>query len=156
MPLLSSSIKIIQAVEVTDDLFLACQRLIPQLTNSNTTSTRSELSLVLSEGQSILFMAQEIIPGRDEIVGIASLALYRVPTGMRAMIEDVVVEEQARGRGVGEALTRACLERAEQAGCSQVMLTSNPGRKAANRLYQRMGFELHKTNVYRYRFNRER
>lgn len=81
--------------------------------------------------------------------------LYRVPTGMRAYIEDVVVDERARGRRIGEALTRACLERAKQAGASQVMLTSNPGRDAANRLYQRMGFELRKTNVYRYGFNRE-
>ena len=83
---------------------------------------------------------------------MATLVLYRVPTGMRGIIEDVMVNESVRGRRIGEALMHACLERAQQAGCPQVMLTSNPSRVAANRLYQRMGFELRNTNVYRYNF----
>jgi ribosomal protein S18 acetylase RimI-like enzyme len=151
MPDQSPRCKIIQATEATEELYQACQRLVPQLTSHNPPPTRQELALLFSEGTSILFLAR--YPDyADEIIGLATLVLYRVPTGMRAYLEDVVVDEKARGRRIGEALTRACLERAEQAGCPQVMLTSNPGRTAANRLYQRMGFELGKTNVYRYSF----
>jgi ribosomal protein S18 acetylase RimI-like enzyme len=154
MPLPSSSVKIIQAVEVTEELFQSCKRLIPQLTSINPPPTRAELTLMLTGGTSVLFMAQDQESGGTRIIGLATVVIYRVPTGIRAIIEDVVVEKNARGRGIGEALTRACLERAEQYGCSQVMLTSNPGREAANRLYQRMDFEPRKTNAYCYRFKR--
>ena len=146
-------LKISKATEMTEELYQACQRLVPQLTSNNPPPTRQELTLMLSTGSSTVYLARHRDYG-DEIIGLATLVLYRVPTGMRAYIEDVVVDERARGRRVGEALTRACLEQAEAAGASQVMLTSNPGRIAANRLYQRMGFELRKTNVYRYAFER--
>jgi ribosomal protein S18 acetylase RimI-like enzyme len=152
MPDQSPRCKIVQAIEATEELYQACQRLVPQLTSNNPPPTRAELALLLSEGSSILFLAMDQDLGAHEIIGLASLVLYRLPTGMRAYIEDVIVDERARGRHIGEALIRACLQRAEQASCPQVMLTSNPGRKSANRLYQRMGFELRKTNVYRYSF----
>jgi ribosomal protein S18 acetylase RimI-like enzyme len=145
----SSYPSITTASELTEELYQACQRLIPQLTPNTPPPSRQELALLLSSGMSLLFLARH--PDFEEaIIGIAALILYRVPTGLRAYIEDVVVDEQARGRRIGEALTRACLERAEEAGASQVMLTSNPNRVAANHLYQRMGFELRNTNVYRY------
>jgi len=78
-----------------------------------------------------------------------TLALFRIPTGLRAWIEDVVVDEAARGRGVGEALNRAAIERARGEGATTVDLTSRPSREAANRLYQRLGFQERPTNVYR-------
>ena len=78
---------------------------------------------------------------------------FRIPTGVRAWIEDVVVDEAARGRGVGEALTLAALERARSAGARTVDLTSRPSREAANRLYQRIGFTERETNVYRYQLD---
>jgi ribosomal protein S18 acetylase RimI-like enzyme len=109
---------------------------------------------LLASPSSFLYLARHRDFG-DEIIGLATLAIYPVPTGVRGFIEDVVVDERARGKRVGEALMRACLDHAERAGAPQVMLTSNPGRTAANRLYQRMGFELRKTNVYRYYFIRE-
>jgi len=153
MPDQSPCCKITQAIEATEELYQACQRLVPQLTSNNPPPTRQELALLLSKGSSILLQAQH--PDyAEEIIGLASLVLYRLPTGMRAYIEDVVVDERARGKRIGEALMRACLERADQSNCPQVMLTSNPGRTAANRMYQRMGFELRKTNVYRYSFKR--
>jgi ribosomal protein S18 acetylase RimI-like enzyme len=101
-----------------------------------------------------MFLALDKEREDEKIIGLASLVLYQVPTGKRAIIEDVVVDKNARGKGVGEALTRACLMHAEQVGVPLVMLTSNPDRLSANRLYQRMGFELRITNVYRYHFNR--
>jgi ribosomal protein S18 acetylase RimI-like enzyme len=151
----STTCKIIQAVAVTDQLFEACQRLVPQMTSNNPPPTRAQLELLLSGGPSCLFLALESQGGSDDIVGLATLIIYRVPTGLRGYIEDVVVQKTHRGRGIGEALVQACLEKARQDGCPQVMLTCNPGRDAANRLYQRMGFELRKTNVYRYSLNKD-
>jgi ribosomal protein S18 acetylase RimI-like enzyme len=75
--------------------------------------------------------------------------VFRIPTGLRAWIEDVVVDGSARGRGVGEALNRAAIDRARAAGATTVDLTSRPSREAANRLYRRLGFEQRTTNVYR-------
>jgi len=150
---LSPHCKITLVTEMTDELFQACQRLVPQLTDNNPPPTREQLAQMLASPTSFLYLASHQDFG-DELIGMATLILYRVPTGLRGYIEDVVVDEKARGKRIGEALSRACLERAEQAGAAQVMLTSNPGRDAANRLYQRMGFELRKTNVYRYGFKR--
>jgi len=84
------------------------------------------------------------------IVGSLTLALFRIPTGMRAWIEDVVVDEAARGHGVGDALNRAALEIAAERGARTVDLTSRPSREAANRLYRRLGFQPRETNVYRF------
>jgi ribosomal protein S18 acetylase RimI-like enzyme len=80
-----------------------------------------------------------------------TLIVYRVPTGMRAWIHDVVVDEAARGRGVGEALTREALRQAEDAGAISVELTTRQERETANRLYRRLGFEQRETNVYVWR-----
>jgi ribosomal protein S18 acetylase RimI-like enzyme len=87
----------------------------------------------------------------QSIVGTLTLALVLMPTGMRAWIDDVVVDETARGQGVGESLTAAALEIARSEGATRVDLTSRPSREAANRLYRRMGFEQRDTNLYRYR-----
>lgn len=95
---------------------------------------------------STLFVAR--VDGR--IAGSLTLAMFRIPTGVRAWIEDVVVDESARGHGVGEALNRAALDHARANGAITVDLTSRPSREAANRLYKRMGFEQRDTNVYRY------
>jgi ribosomal protein S18 acetylase RimI-like enzyme len=83
-------------------------------------------------------------------VGMATLVTFRIPTGMRAWIEDVVVDDAGRGHGVGTALTEGMLDRARELGCRTVDLTSRPSREAANRLYQRAGFVARETNVYRY------
>jgi len=89
---------------------------------------------------------------RGRIIGALTLAVYRVPTGIRSIIEDVIVDEAARGQGIGEALTRRALEIAKEAGAAHVTLTSNPIREAANRLYLRVGFKKRETNAYQYKF----
>ncbi len=149
MPVLYPRITITQVSEVTEELYQACHRLVPQISSTHPLPTRHDLELMLLGRASSLFIARHEDFG-DEIIGMATLVVYRVPTGLRGYIEDVVVDEKARRRGVGEALTRICLDQAKEAGCTQVMLTSNPSRIAANQLYQRMGFKLRKTNVYRY------
>jgi ribosomal protein S18 acetylase RimI-like enzyme len=150
----SLDITITLATEMTEELYAACLRLVPQLTNNNPPPTREHLAQLLASPSSFLYLARHRDFG-DEIIGLATLAIYCVPTGIRGIIEDVVVDERTRGKRIGEALMRACLDHAERVGAPQVMMTSNPGRTAANRLYQRMGFDLRKTNVYRYGFKRE-
>jgi ribosomal protein S18 acetylase RimI-like enzyme len=83
-------------------------------------------------------------------VGSLTLATFPIPTGVRAWIEDVVVDSGARGHGVGEALNRAAIDEARSRGAITVELTSRPSRESANRLYLRLGFEPRETNVYRY------
>lgn len=131
---------------VDDEVVGALSRLIPQLSSSNPAPDAEALSRIVEHRASTLFLAR--IDGR--IVGSLTLAVFPIPTGIRAWIEDVVVDEEARGRGVGEALNLAALERARSLGAITVDLTSRPSREAANRLYRRLGFVERPTNVYRY------
>jgi ribosomal protein S18 acetylase RimI-like enzyme len=135
---------------VTEELYEALQRLIPQLGAHKTPPTLEELSkLVASESSMLLVARQSDVD--DRIVGILCLTIYRVPTGMRSIIEDVIVDEGARRQGIGEALVRDAIKLAQEAGAEGVSLTSNPQREAANQLYKAMGFELRQTNPYVYR-----
>jgi ribosomal protein S18 acetylase RimI-like enzyme len=143
------SVEIVEATEVTPELVAAFDRLVPQLSRSNPPPTEQELAAIVASPASVVLLARDGY--RDGvIVGSLTLALFRIPTGLRAWIEDVVVDESARGRGVGEALNRAALDRARTAGAKTVDLTSRPSREAANRLYRRIGFVARDTNVYRY------
>ena len=128
------------------DVLAACHRLIPQLSASSTPISAQELEEIIESDTTVLFAARS----GQEIVGLLTLAIFRIPTGVRAWIEDVVVDNQARGKGVGDALNRAALAEAERRGAKTVDLTSRPSREAANRLYQRLGFKQRDTNVYRY------
>ena len=128
------------------DVLAACHRLIPQLSSSSAPISAQELEEIIESDTTVLFAARS----GQEIVGLLTLAIFRIPTGVRAWIEDVVVDSQARGKGVGDALNRAALAEAERRGAKTVDLTSRPSRKAANRLYQRLGFKQRDTNVYRY------
>ena len=128
------------------DVLAACHRLIPQLSTSSAPISAQELVEIIESDTTVLFAARS----GQEIVGLLTLAIFRIPTGVRAWIEDVVVDNQARGKGVGDALNRAALAEAERRGAKTVDLTSRPSREAANRLYQRLGFKQRDTNVYRY------
>ena len=139
-----------RATEVTDELVAAFERLIPQLSSSNPPPTRAEINEMVASPAIVLLIARDPSRG-NEIVGALTLALFRIPTGLRAWIEDVIVDTSCRGQGIGEALCMAAIEHAREAGATTVDLTSRPSREAANRLYQRIGFERRETNVYRYR-----
>jgi ribosomal protein S18 acetylase RimI-like enzyme len=142
---------IVRATAVTDELVSAFERLIPQLKLSFPSPSRQEAEALVSSGASILLVAR--YPDEQApIAGILTLIVYRVPTGIRARIEDVVVDEAMRGKGIGEALMRHALNMAREAGADGVALTSNPRREAANRLYQRLGFRPWQTNLYFYKF----
>jgi ribosomal protein S18 acetylase RimI-like enzyme len=140
-------IHITEIVDVTDEVVDAFARLIPQLSSSNPAPGNDELSEIAANPNSALLVARDTDTGA--IVGSLTLAFYRIPTGLQARIEDVVVDGEARGRGIGADLTMAAVDRARAAGARSVGLTSRPSREAANRLYTRMGFETRETNVYR-------
>ena len=134
--------------EVTDVLVAAIARLVPQLSASAPAPGAEELRQIVASPATAFFIARDGEAG--PIVGTLTLAVFRIPTGVRAWIEDVIIDESVRGQGGGEALTRAALEVATEQGARTVELTSRPTRQAANRLYLRMGFVTRQTNVYRY------
>jgi ribosomal protein S18 acetylase RimI-like enzyme len=136
-----------EATEVTPALVEGMARLIPQLSRSAPPPDAATLEHVVSSPATRLLVATD---GDGRIVGSLTLVLFRIPTGMRAWIEDVVVDGTASGQGIGEALNREALRRASEAGARSVDLTSRPDREAANRLYQRIGFKKRETNVYRH------
>jgi ribosomal protein S18 acetylase RimI-like enzyme len=127
-----------------EEVVEALARLLPQL-SSATPPSIDGLATIMAGGSTVFVARVEGV-----IVGSLTLVLYRIPTGLKAWIEDVVVDEAARGHGVGEALNLVALDEARRQGAKAVSLTSRPSRKAANRLYQRIGFSSRDTNVYRY------
>jgi ribosomal protein S18 acetylase RimI-like enzyme len=139
-----------KAVEITEELHAAIQRLVPQLSAHKVPPAWEELNLLIKSEASTLLVARE--PDENgPITGILCLSLYRVPTGLRSIIEDVIVDQSMRRRGIGEALVMRAIELAREAGADGVSLTSNPKRQAANQLYRSMGFEMRQTNPYYYR-----
>jgi len=143
------TISVRAATEVNDGLVESFSRLIPQLSSSSPPPTSAELLSIIDNPNSVLFIAEVESDGERSVVGSLTLAFYRIPTGLKAWIEDVVVDESARGLGVGEALNLAAIDEARQRGAKNVSLTSRSSREAANRLYQRLGFEPYETNLYR-------
>jgi ribosomal protein S18 acetylase RimI-like enzyme len=135
---------------VDEDVVEAFRKLIPQLSRSNPAPDAETLQAIADSEASTLLVARE---ETGIIVGSMTLAMFRIPTGLRAWIEDVVVDESARGRGVGQLLNEYALDIARAAGATTVDLTSRPSREAANRLYQRLGFVARDTNVYRFSFH---
>lgn len=136
----------IDIVTRADDALLeAFQRLIPQLTNDNPPPTLDELTALVAESSSTLLVARS---SSRQIIGALSLTIYRVPTGIRAIIENVIVDGPARGQGVGQALLQRAVQIAKQKGAAGISLTSNPLRVAANRLYVKLGFVKRETNAY--------
>lgn len=141
------AVEVTEATAPDDDLLEAMQRLLPQLSSSPPVFGRSELEALVRSPSSLLFVARD---PTGTVVGTLTLAIFRIPTGIRAWIEDVVVDGRARGLGAGTALVEAALVRARHAGARTVDLTSRPSREEANRLYLRMGFRARETNIYRY------
>lgn len=133
---------------VNDELVAAFAHLIPQLSSSSPPPDADQLRALVNGDDTVLFLAR--VDG--VIVGCLTLAFYRIPTGLKSWIEDVVVDDSARGHGIGRKLNEAALAEAQSRGAKDVSLTSRPSREAANRLYQRIGFQARDTNVYRYTF----
>jgi ribosomal protein S18 acetylase RimI-like enzyme len=131
--------------EATDELYDAFQRLVPQLTNNNPAPSLKDLTVLVRDSSSTLMVART---ERGEIIGALTLIVYRVPTGIRSIIEDVIVDNSTRGQGIGEALMKRAIDVAREKGAKNISLTSNPMREAANRLYVKVGFKKRETNAY--------
>src|ERR1700744_2729202 len=130
--------------DCSEEYLTAVNRLIQQLSRSAPPLTNDALRQIVSWDGNYLLIARD----GDRVVGMLTLVTFPIPTGLRAWIEDVVVDETARGQGVGAALTEEAVRRARTVGARTVDLTSRPTRQAANRLYERLGFELRETNAH--------
>jgi ribosomal protein S18 acetylase RimI-like enzyme len=142
----SMSVQIEIADEVTQELIEGLNELLPQLSTSAAPLTDTDVEALVASPDTVLFVARD----EGRIVGSLTLLVFAIPTGLRAWIEDVVVDATARGVGVGEALTSAAIEESRRRRVRSLELTTRPSREAANRLYARLGFELRETNVYRF------
>jgi ribosomal protein S18 acetylase RimI-like enzyme len=132
--------------KVSDELVEAFARLLPQLSRSAPRLGPDELDAVVSHQANTVLVARS----GGTVTGTLTLVMFPLPTGLRAWIEDVVVDEAARGQGTGEALTHEALRIAREAGARTVDLTSRPAREAAGRLYERLGFTIRESRLYRY------
>jgi len=143
---MASTVPVEIAAQASEELLAACHRLIPQLSSSAAPITAAELAEIVNGESTMMFVARV----DNKIVGLLTLAIFSIPTAVRAWIEDVVVDSSARGHGVGEALNNSAIAEAKRRGAKTVDLTSRPSREAANRLYKRIGFVNRDTNVYRF------
>lgn len=139
------TMNVTEVTEVTDDVVRAFERLIPQLNVSIAPPSKEELAEIVRSPATILFMAHD---AQSKSVGTVTLVVFRIPAGFRARIEDLVVDADARRKGIGEALCRAAIRQAKEMDATAVDLTSHPARDAANRLYARLGFMKRETNVF--------
>jgi ribosomal protein S18 acetylase RimI-like enzyme len=133
--------------EVSDEVVEAFGRLLPQLSTNAKRLDKAALSAIVATAASTVLVARV----DKEIVGTLTLATFAIPTGVRAWIEDVVVDEAARGKQVASRLIDEAIKIARQAGARTVDLTSRPSRESAGRLYERLGFEQRETRMYRYK-----
>ena len=143
---MASAVPVEIATQASEELLAACHRLIPQLSSSAKPMTDSQLAEIVNSESTLMFVARV----DNQIVGLLTLAIFRIPTAVREWIEDVVVDSLVRGHGVGEALNLAAIAEARRRGAKTVDLTSRPSREAANKLYKRLGFVERDTNVYRF------
>jgi ribosomal protein S18 acetylase RimI-like enzyme len=141
------AVRIVEVDAVTPALVEAFARLTPHLSKSNPAPTDAELQEIVSSPATVLLMA---LDDSDRYVGTLTLALFRIPTALRAWIEDVIADPDVSGQGVGRALTTEALRIAKERGAKTVDLTSRPSREAANHIYRAIGFQQRDTNVYRY------
>jgi ribosomal protein S18 acetylase RimI-like enzyme len=140
-------LSVVEATSSDDELVAAIARLLPQVSRSAPAPSHEQVRQLVESPATHLLLARDGTGG--PIVGMLTLAVFRIPSGVRAWIEDVVVDGAARGQGAATALTTAALDVAAASGARTVELTSRPSREAANRLYVHLGFAPRETNVYR-------
>jgi ribosomal protein S18 acetylase RimI-like enzyme len=144
------SVHVEEVRAATDEVAAAMRHLVPQLSTTAAVPDIAAVQRIVGSQATTLLAAR--LDGR--IVGFLALVMFPIPTGFRAWIEDVIVDEAARGRGIGEVLTKRALDLADAAGARTVDLTTRPHREAASRLYERVGFAARTTRNYRYTFAR--
>ena len=140
--------EIIEIQSYSPEYHEAMQRFLDQLTTNPMTLTEEIFRQLLASPNSHLFFLMK----DEQTAGMLTVGIYHSPTGGKAWIEDVVVDEAFRGQGLSKLLVAHAIEFTKSQGIPSLMLTSNPKRIAANKLYQAMGFGRKETNVYRMKF----
>jgi ribosomal protein S18 acetylase RimI-like enzyme len=140
------SVSVEKTTSATPELLAGLNNLLPQLSSNAVPLTMADVETMVNSDAATLFIATD----SGVVVGTLTLVIFPIPTGVRAWIEDVVVDENARGLGIGEALTSAAVNEARSRGVRSIDLTSRPSREVANALYRKLGFERRETNVYRF------
>ncbi len=143
--------KIIQPTEITEEIIIAFKTLIHQLSPNRKPPSKQNLEEIINSENSVLFIATD---KNDIIIGTLTLLINRIPSGQKVSIEDVVVDNKMRGKGIGKKLTQFAIDYAVKQGFAEIDLTSSPTRVAANKLYQKLGFVLRETNIYRLNLKR--
>lgn len=143
-------IKISELTEATPSVLESINQLLPQLSSKASSLSMEQLLELTSSDSTLVFVCSNAV---DEIIGMLSLVIMKIPTGRKAWIEDVVVDSKARGQGLGKALMDHALQEARERGVKVIDLTSRPSREGANRLYQSLGYQIRETNVYRYKLS---
>ncbi|KAF1072273.1 MAG: Aminoalkylphosphonate N-acetyltransferase [Pseudomonas citronellolis] len=143
-----SEVRIEQATHADAVLLRGVNRLLGYLSSRASALDEAGLQALLTAPGLELWVARQGEGG--PVLGMLSLVSFRIPTGLRTWIEDVVVVPEARGQQVGDRLVQVAIERSRALGARTLDLTSNPTRLAAHRLYLRNGFALRETGVYRY------
>ena len=137
-------VEIKQIKEITPDIVSAFSRLMPQLAPHLKAPQMEDLSHIVNDKNKYIFIASN-----PQIVGTITLVIVKIPSGTRAWIEDVIVDQHARGQSIGEKMLLHVIEFAKKLNVASINHTSSPSRIAANKLYQKLGFNLRETNVYR-------
>ncbi len=143
-------INISELTEASSSVLQSINELLPQLSSSAQVISMDRLSELVESDNTIIFLGTD---DNGQILGMLSLIVMKIPTGNKAWIEDVVVDQSARGKGMGKALMDHALERAKKLAVKSVDLTSRPSRESANMLYQSLGYQIRETNVYRYKIS---
>jgi len=141
--------EIVEITEYSDDFLEAINALLPQLSPTSKPLREEDLKKIIKSNCAKLFFAVE----NKQSLGTLTLVMFKIPTGTRAWIEDIVVDRKSRGRGIGKRLIKHVIQLAKQSGAITVDLTSHPSRKTANALYKKAGFKTRATNVYRYKIS---
>jgi len=140
--------KIVEIKEFSQDIYLFVRKMLRQLSPQHKELSENAFRQIVESTQTHLFVMYD---ENETPVGTLSVGLYRTPSGYKAWIEDVVVDETFRGRQYGKKIVEHALNFIREAGADTIALTSNAGRIAANKLYQQSGFELYETNLYKIR-----
>jgi ribosomal protein S18 acetylase RimI-like enzyme len=143
-------INISELTEASSSVLQSINELLPQLSSSAQVISMDRLSELVESDNTIIFLGTD---DNDQILGMLSLIVMKIPTGNKAWIEDVVVDQTARGKGMGKVLMKHALERAKKLAVKSVDLTSRPSRETANMLYQSLGYQIRETNVYRHKIS---
>ena len=143
-------IYISELTEASSSVLQSINELLPQLSSSAQVISMDRLSELVESDNTIIFLGTD---DNGQILGMLSLIVMKIPTGNKAWIEDVVVDQSARGKGMGKALMDHALERAKKLAVKSVDLTSRPSRESANMLYQSLGYQIRETNVYRHKIS---